>query len=93
MRIFDSRHNVYDAVNAFIEHGVVVIGGTKTPAIAYIERLKECLSVYADVEPILGYENVPNYGYLYFLYDLNRFESRSEELLRVVTHVDEMNAL
>lgn len=56
MKNFDSRDNIYNAVDAFIQ--VVVISGTKTPAESYINRLKNCLSVYDDVTPIESFETL-----------------------------------
>lgn len=91
MKIYESKHNVYDAVDAFLEHGVVAIGGTKTPAIDYINRLKECLKPYEDIEPIESYVTVSNHGYLYFLYDLNRFKLKSKELLETIHYIDSIN--
>lgn len=73
MRIFDTTENVCNAVDAIIEHGFAVISGTKTPAVKYASRIKKCLKPYKKIDPHLSiHVNIPNHGYLYFVYDQNR---------------------
>lgn len=91
MKIFESNNNVYDAVDAFIEHGIVAIEGTKTPAVNYINRLKECLKAYEEADPTESYESVSNHGYLYFVYDLNRFTPMSKELSKTIRYIDSIH--
>lgn len=91
MKIYESKHNVYDAVDAFLKHGVIALGDTTTPAINYISRIKECLSIYKEVEFAKDLEIVPNHGYLYFVYDTNRFKLRSKELLETIHYIDSIN--
>ncbi|HAV5331872.1 TPA: hypothetical protein JI076_11020 [Acinetobacter baumannii] len=78
MRIFDTTENVYNAVDAIIKHGFAVISGTKIPAVKYASRIKKCLKPYKKIDLHLSmHVNIPNHGYLYFVYDQNRF-SHSE---------------
>lgn len=75
MKIYGTKNNVYDAVDAVVEHGVAAVEGTKTPAVDYANRIIECLTVYPDIAPTIGYQNVPNEGYLYYVYDTNKFSN------------------
>lgn len=74
MKIFETTENVYNAVDAVIEHGFAVISGTKTPAVNFAGRIIKCLKPYKKIDPHLSmHNNVPNYGYLYYVFDHNRF--------------------
>lgn len=80
MRIFVTTESVYNAVDAVIEHGFAVISGTKTPAVNYADRIRKCLKPYKKIDPHLSmHENVPNHGFLYFVYDQNRFKNSDLE--------------
>lgn len=88
MRIYKTTENVFNAVDAVVEHGVAAVSGTKTPAVDFCDRIIKALEPYDDIAPATGYENVPNEGYLYFVYDANRFGSgRDEKLLSIVHKV------
>ncbi len=88
MRIYKTTENVFNAVDAVVEHGVAAVSGTQTPAVEFCDRIIKALEPYANIEPATGYENVPNEGYLYFVYDNNRFFSgRNEYLLSIVHEV------
>lgn len=76
-RIFHQSENVYNAADCIRWHGYAPIEGTKTSAMRYCERVIRVLSVYKDVQERISYLNVPNNGYLYFVYDANRY-SRTE---------------
>jgi hypothetical protein len=92
MKIYGTRNNVYDAVDAVVAHGIAAVEGTKTPAVEYANRIIQCLEPYADVRPSIGYQNVRNNGYLYYVHDLNRFSTGSPELEEIVSQIDEDNA-
>lgn len=93
MKIFDSRNNVYDAVEAVVKFGVAAIEGTKEPAVSYSERVIKCLEPYSDIDPIQGYLNVTNRSYLYYVYDGNRFSSRDKKLKEIVFEIDKKNPI
>jgi hypothetical protein len=40
----------------------------------------------------IGYQNVPNYGYLYYVYDLNRFGNSNSDLENIISKLDKINA-
>jgi hypothetical protein len=80
MKIYDSKNNIFDAVDNVVEHGVAAIEGTKTQAIDYANKVIKCLEFYSDIDAIIGFKNVMNSGYLYYVYDLNRFELKCKKL-------------
>jgi hypothetical protein len=92
MNIYGTKNNIYDAVDAVVEHGVAAVEGTKTPAVDYANRIIKCLSVYSGIEPAIGYKNVANEGYLYYVYDINRFPIGSAELEAMINQFDEANS-
>ena len=88
MRIYKTTENVFNAVDAVVEHGVAAVCGTKTPAVEFCDRIIKALEPYDDIAPATGYENVPKHGYLYFVFDTTRFGSgRNGELLSIVHEV------
>lgn len=90
MKIYGNNSNIYDAVDAVVQHGVAAIEGTKTSAVEYTSRIIRCLSVYSDVAPSIGYQNVMNQGYLYYVYDINRFGDYTT-LVAIIRKIDEEN--
>lgn len=91
MKIYGTKTNVYDAVDAVVSYGVAAVEGEKTPAVEYAERIIACLAPYADVNPAIGYKNVKNNGYLYYVYNLNAFSHGSYDLEKMVDRIDEAN--
>ncbi|MDG4813190.1 hypothetical protein P8629_09255 [Hydrogenovibrio sp. 3SP14C1] len=91
MKIYDEENNVYDAVDAVLETGVAAVGGCTTPAVKYAKRIIECLAPYSDIEACIGYKNVTHNGYLYYVFDVNRFSIVSPELEKIVDRIDENN--
>lgn len=91
MKIYGTKNNVYDAVEAVIAYGVAAVEGTKTPAEEYANRIIKCLEPYSNVRPNIGYQNVTNNGYLYYVHDLNIFPIESLELKKIVNQIDEDN--
>lgn len=89
-RIFQQTENVYNAADCIRLHGYAPIEGTKTSAMSYCERVIRALSVYKDVQARISYLNVPNNGYLYFVYDVNRY-SRTE-VSRLIEAVDKRSS-
>lgn len=53
--------------------------------------LIELSSVYSDISPTIGYQNVPNNGYLYYVYDLNRFDNSNLDLENIISELDRIN--
>ncbi len=92
MKIYGTNDNVYDAVDAVVEYGVVAVEGTKIPAVDYANSILKCLSPYSDVKPTVGYQNVIKNGYLYYAHDLDRFPIGSPELKEIINRIDEANA-
>ena len=90
--IYGPDNNVYDAVEAVIENGIAAIHGTTTPAVKYANRIIECLKAYPEVSPTIGYSNVANEGYLYYVYDLNKFSLGSRKLEKLIIQIDAMSA-
>ncbi len=94
MKIYGPKNNVFDAVDAVKKHGVAAVEGTKTPAVDYAKRIIKCLAVYSEVTPEIGYHNVPNHGYLYYVYDMNKFTfDEHKELEAIIFQIDEANVL
>ncbi|QDQ28808.1 hypothetical protein FNU76_22000 [Chitinimonas arctica] len=88
MKIFAPLDNIDDAIDAILTHGIAAIEGEKAPVIAYAVRLMQCLEPYRDVAPIISYQNVPNNGYLYYVFDSNRYATGDEELKQAVFNLD-----
>nr|WP_174506001.1 hypothetical protein [Acinetobacter sp. Marseille-Q1620] len=91
MKIFKQQENIFNAVNSMINHGVAVLEGTKTSATQYADRIIMALKPYETVEPIIAYQNVPNHGYLYYLYDANKFDVSSTQLKMLILLADASN--
>lgn len=91
MKIYDDRDNVFNAVDEVLARGVVAIEGTKTPATNYAKRVIQCLEPYSEVSPIVGYQNVPNAGYLYYVMDTNRFSIGSDDIKELIYEIDASN--
>ncbi|QHH99221.1 hypothetical protein [Acinetobacter dispersus] len=80
MRIYATTENVYNAVDAVIKHGFAVISGTKTPVESYAVRIKKCLKPYKEIDPNLSlHKDIPHHGYLYYVFDMNRFSHKDLE--------------
>lgn len=92
MKIYGTKNNAYDTVDAVVKYGVAAVEGTKTPAVEYANHIIECLSPYTDVFPSIGYQNVAKNGYLYYVYDLKKFPIGSRELEKIIDRIDEANA-
>ena len=92
MKIYGHADNIYDAVDAVVEHGVAAVEGTKTPAVNYANRIIEALAVYPDVAATIGYQNVVNEGYLYYVFDTNKFGCGDSRLKEIINEIDESNA-
>ena len=92
MKIYGHGDNIYDAVDAVVEHGVAAVEGAKIPAVNYASRVIEALAVYPDVAAIIGYQNVVNEGYLYFVLDANKFGCGDSRLEEIINEIDESNA-
>ncbi len=91
MKIFKQSDSIFDAVNDVIDSGLAIIDGTKTTATALADKIIFALKGYDYIEPTIGYQNVPNHGYLYFIYDLKKFSVDSMELKMKVMQADGMN--
>jgi len=85
-RIFKTTENIYNAVDSVKKFGYAAVDGTKTIATPYCERIIEALSVHSEISAITSYSNVAKQGYLYFVYDLNRFDYESAK--RMIEAVD-----
>ena len=80
--LFRSKDNVYDAVDAVTKHGFAAIDESTTHAVRYADRIIKCLEPYSDIKPVKSYKNTAIYGYLYYVYDGNKFsDSQVKELL------------
>lgn len=88
MKIYGSKDNPYDAVDAIVEYGAAAIEGSKQAAEDYSKRVIKCLEPYEDIEPIQAYQNVPNNGYLYYVFDNNRFHIGDPELKKLLLRID-----
>lgn len=91
MKIFKQSDNIYDAVNDVLDQGLALVEGTKTIANTHAEKIINALKAYDYVAPTIGYQNVPNHGYLYYIYDLNKFDIDSMQLKMKVLHADALN--
>ena len=93
MKIHDPAGSVGDAANDVLATGVAVIEGTTTPATIFAEQVKNCLKKYPEVDPVEGFQEVPNAGYLYYLRDANLFDSGSDELKELIFQIDASNPI
>jgi hypothetical protein len=91
MKVFGVENNVYDAVDAVVKYGLAVVEGTKIPATNYTKRVIQCLKPYTDVSPIEGCQNVPNNGYLYYVFDNKKFSIGDDALKNLVLEIDAAN--
>jgi hypothetical protein len=87
VKTYDSRNNVHDAVDAVVEFGVAAIEGTKQPAVEYCEQVIKTLEPYTDICPMTGFQEVPELGYLCYVYDNNRFPVGDEKLRDLILEV------
>ncbi|EJM22036.1 hypothetical protein PMI21_00218 [Pseudomonas sp. GM18] len=78
-RIFQQSENVYNAADSVRLHGYAVIEGTLSSAVPYCDRVIKVLSVYEGIHATKSYLNVTNQGYLYFVYDANRYTTAEVE--------------
>lgn len=90
-RIFKTTENVYNAVDSVKKFGYAAVDGTKSIATPYCERVLKALSVYPNIAGITSYANVAKQGYLYFVYDVNRFDYESAK--RMIEAVDEKSSI
>lgn len=67
-------------------HGYAAIEGTASSAIPYCDRVLNVLAAYEDIAAVKSYLNVKKQGYLYFVYDANRF--LLEEVEPLINAVD-----
>lgn len=88
MRIFISTENVFNAVDAVAKYGVAAVHGTKSEAVPFCNRIIVALKPYTEIEPTIGYENVTNQGYLYYVFDLNRFSCGDANLKEKIHEAD-----
>ena len=93
MKIHDPAGSVSDAANDVLATGVAVIEGTTRPATAFAEQVLKCLEDYPKVDPVDGFQMVPNAGYLYYVVDTNRFGISSDELKELIFQIDAANPL
>ena len=87
MRAYGFKDNVYDAVDCIVEHGVVAFSGTEDADKAFVKRVRKSLEPYSDIEVEMDFIKLmqPNpHGYLYYLYDLNRFDRQCDELTKIL---------
>lgn len=87
-RIFNECENIYDAVQAFLNDGFVILSGTTTPAVYYADRLINCLEPYTNTSPQIGYQNVPYNGYFFYVVDRNRFDTYNERFKELIDNID-----
>ena len=84
-RIFRHSENVYNAADCVRTHGYAAIEGTLSSAVPYCDRVVKVLSVYECIHATKSYLNVTSQGYLYFVYDANRYTaSEVEPLIKAV---------
>ncbi|CAH7010069.1 conserved hypothetical protein [Vibrio chagasii] len=87
MRAYGFKDKVYDAVDCIVEHGVVAFSGTEDADKVFIEKVKKCLEPYSEIEvdvDFIKFEQPNTHGYLYYLYDKNRFERQCDELIKIL---------
>ena len=88
MTIFSTTDNVLDAVHAVLRDGFAAVHGTKGPAKTYCHRLVRALDRHGEVLPAIGFESVPNRGFVYLVFDVNRFSAGEAELRERVVAQD-----
>lgn len=86
--IIEFSEQIEDAVDAILEDGIVGVEGTKTIAVKLIRLIKAELEFHDEIVPIESYKNVPNHGYLYYVYDSNKFLIGSTELEKLILKID-----
>ncbi|MBT0664313.1 hypothetical protein KI809_08365 [Geobacter pelophilus] len=91
MKIFRATENVFNAVDAVVKHGFAAVDGTKSEAVPFCNRIIAALEPYNEIEPIIGYENVPNQGYLYYVFDSQKFPCGDKHLKDKIHEVDRAN--
>ena len=91
MKIFQSTEKVSDAVDAVVKHGFAAVHGTKSEAVPFCTQIIDALKPYNEIEPATGYENVKNQGYLYYVFDLNRFSCGDNHLKEKIHEIDRAN--
>lgn len=93
MTLYGAEYDWHNAAQAVIDNGLIVLSGTKTPAIRYANKVIECVQQTTDMQLFVGYKNVPYNGYFYFLYDADRFSPRNEIVVDYLLRVDGENSL
>lgn len=80
-RIFQQSENVYNAADCVRAHGYAAIEGTLSSAVPYCDRVVKVLFAHDGILAMKSYLNVTNQGYLYFVYDANRYTMAEVEHL------------
>ena len=93
MKIFRSTENVYNAVDAVVKYGFATVHGTKSEAVPFCTRIIDALKPYSEIAPATGYEDVTNQGYLYYVFDLNKFSCGDNRLKEKIHEVDKANPI
>lgn len=93
MKIYENYDEVVDAAHSVIESGIAVIEGTKTIAISYAKNVIEYLKNHPEISPAIGYMNVPFNGYLYYIFDLNKYIGSDPKLKTLILEIDKANKL
>ncbi len=91
MKIFRSTENVYNAVDSVVKYGFAAVHGTKSEAVPFCSSIIEELKPNIEISPTTGYENVNNQGYLYYVFDLNRFKCGDSLLKEKIHELDRIN--
>jgi hypothetical protein len=91
MRVIDPSENIFNAVEAVVEHGFAAIEGTKTIAVPICERVIKALKPYKSIEAVQSYQNVANRGYLYLVVDIERYDLTGGELRAKVDELDRLD--
>lgn len=90
-RIFKTTENVFNAVDSVVKFGYAAVDGTKSSAIPYCDRIINALSSYPKIDCVTSYTNFDKQGYLYFVYDRNRFDHDSAA--QMITAVDQRSSI
>ena len=86
---YDDRKDISEAIGAYLAHGFAIMEGTKTPALNYASRMIDRIKREHSNTPIIGYTNVPNNGYFYFVYDPEVFVNANDpRLLKSIQGID-----
>jgi hypothetical protein len=91
MHVIDPSENIFNAVDAVVEHGFAAIEGTKTIAVPMCDRVIKALTPYKRVEAVQSYQNVTNRGYLYLVVDVERYDLTGDELQMKVDELDRLD--